>query len=143
ALPAPEGARPDLAGAFTPPGTPTEEIIADIWAGMLGLDRVGTTDNFFELGGHSLVGIQVISQIRTAFERDLPLAALFDHPTVAALAALIDTMAPGVAIPEIVPVDRDRALPLSFAQQRLWFLDQLQSGSAQYNVPFALRFPGR
>ena len=84
----------------------------------------------------------MISRIRAVFGVEVALAALFDHPTVAGLAAVIDATAPGVAAPPVTPVGRDRPLPLSFAQQRLWFLDQLEPGSAEYIVPMPVRLGG-
>ena len=143
ALPAPGSDRGGLAGPFLPPRTPAEEVIAAIWAQVLGMRRVGVSDNFFELGGHSLVAVQVISRVRAAFERELPLAVLFDHPTVGELAAVVGMSGPGALAPPIVPAGRGRRLPLSFAQQRLWFLDQLEPGSAEYNIPpIVLRMAG-
>ena len=142
ALPAPGSDRGGLA-AVLPPRTPAEEVIAAIWAQVLGMRRVGVSDNFFELGGHSLVAVQVISRVRAAFERELPLAVLFDHPTVGELAAVVGMSGPGALAPPIVPAGRGRRLPLSFAQQRLWFLDQLEPGSAEYNIPpIVLRMAG-
>ncbi|MEV6868817.1 amino acid adenylation domain-containing protein, partial [Streptosporangium subroseum] len=142
ALPAPDGTRPDLGVLFAAPRTATEEVLAGIWAEVLGLDRIGVGDGFFELGGHSLLATQVISRVRVAFEVEVPLAALFDHPTVGELAAVVDRAMPSGSVAPIVPVGRDRPLPLSFAQQRLWFLDQLEPGSVEYNVPVALRLAG-
>ena len=95
----------------------------------------GPSDNFFELGGHSLLATRVISRIKGVFGADIPLAAVFDYPTVAGLAAVIEETTAGVAVPPVEPVSRDQRLPLSFAQQRLWFLDQLDPESAEYNVP--------
>ncbi|MEV6868895.1 amino acid adenylation domain-containing protein, partial [Streptosporangium subroseum] len=141
-LPEPEGTRPDLAAEFVASRTPTEELIAGIWAQVLGVERVGVRDGFFELGGHSLLATQVISRVRATFDVELPLAALFDHPTVAELAVAVDGSVRGALAPPIVPVGRDEQLPLSFAQQRLWFLDQLEPGSPEYNVPVALRLSG-
>jgi amino acid adenylation domain-containing protein/non-ribosomal peptide synthase protein (TIGR01720 family) len=140
ALPAPEG-RPDLGSAYVAPRTPTQEIVAGIWADVLGVERVGIDDNFFELGGHSLVATQVVARVRSALGVELPLRALFESPTVATLAAAVAASGEHEA-PPITPVDRDGELPLSFAQQRLWFLDQLDPGSAEYNIPQTLRLQG-
>ncbi|MEU6432678.1 condensation domain-containing protein, partial [Microbispora sp. NPDC046973] len=143
ALPTLEGVRPVLATEFVAPGTPTEELLTSIWADLLGLDRVGVTDNFFDLGGHSLLATQVITRIRAALGTDTGVAAIFDHPTVGELAAVIDTGTASEAPPPIVPVSRERKLPLSFAQQRLWFLDQLDPGSAEYVISTPIHLPER
>ncbi|MFF0526724.1 amino acid adenylation domain-containing protein, partial [Actinomadura nitritigenes] len=140
ALPAPDTARPDL-GGFTAPATPAQELLAGIWEQVLGVERVGATDNFFELGGHSLLATQVISRVREVFGTEVPVSALFDHPTVAGLAEVVEGTASGVPVPGVVPVGRDGRLPLSFAQQRLWFLDVLEPGSVEYNAPMPLRLP--
>ncbi|MFG1690509.1 amino acid adenylation domain-containing protein, partial [Nonomuraea sp. NPDC049269] len=142
ALPAPDSSRPDLAGSYQPPTTPTEQLLAGIWADLLGVDRIGVRDNFFDLGGHSLLATQVTSRIRSAFGTDVALAALFDQPTINSLATLIDQASAETARPPIVPADRDQPLPLSFAQQRLWFLAQLDPDSAEYNTPTPIPLPG-
>ncbi|MEV6869127.1 condensation domain-containing protein, partial [Streptosporangium subroseum] len=143
ALPAAEGIRPESEGGYLAPRTATEEVLAGIWAQVLGLERVGVGDNFFDLGGHSLLATQVISRLRAAFDVEVPLAALFDHSNITELAEVVDAAARGSVAPPIVPVSREGFVPLSFAQQRLWFLDQLEPGSAEYNVPIALRLEGR
>ncbi|HSF42722.1 MAG TPA: non-ribosomal peptide synthase/polyketide synthase [Thermoanaerobaculia bacterium] len=126
------------------PRTPVEEVIATIWADLLGLDRVGATESFFALGGHSLLATRAVARLRTALGVELPLRALFEAPTVAELAARIEALrAPGRELaPLIVPTSRDRDLPLSFAQERLWLLDQLEPGSAVYNIPAAVALRG-
>ncbi|MCW6009609.1 non-ribosomal peptide synthase/polyketide synthase, partial [Micromonospora sp. CPCC 205371] len=134
ALPAPQ-----LSGGHQAPATATEELLAGVWAELLGADRVGAGDNFFDLGGHSLLATQLISRVRTVFAVEIPLAELFDHPTVRGLAAVVDAATAGVAVPPVTPVPRDRPLPLSFAQQRLWFLDQLEPESTEYNLPLPPR----
>ncbi|MFE3031376.1 amino acid adenylation domain-containing protein [Streptomyces canus] len=141
ALPAPDTARPEL-GVFVAPAGATEELLAGIWAQLLGADQIGALDGFFELGGHSLLATQVISRIREVFGAEVPLAALFEHPTLRALAAVVDQAGPGSAAPPITPVSRDRALPLSFAQQRLWFLNQLEPWSDEYNLPSLIPMAG-
>ena len=143
ALPAPDAQRPELDEAFVACRTPTEELLAQIWAHVLGVQRVGIHDNFFQLGGHSLLATQVVSRIREAFKVEMPLRHLFETPTVAGLAERIDAH-DGAALqgPPIVPVPRDSELPLSFAQQRLWFIDQLEPGSV-YNFPAAVRLKGQ
>ncbi len=144
ALPAPEQ---ETAAAYTAPRTPTEEVLAGIWSDVLGVERVGSGDEFFELGGHSLLATRVASRVRRAFGVELPLRALFEAPTVAALAARIDALRAGgedVQAPPLAPVERDGSpLPLSFAQRRLWLVDRLEPGSAAYNIPVALRLRGR
>jgi amino acid adenylation domain-containing protein len=145
ALPAPD-VSPD-AGGYVVPATPTEELLAGIFAEVLGAERAGARDDFFALGGHSLLATRVVTRVRGAFGVDLPVRALFEAPTVAELAprveALRRTGAPAASDP-LVPVPRDplRALPLSFAQRRLWLLDRMEPGSAAYNVPFALQLRG-
>ncbi len=134
------------AAAFLPPRTPIEGVVAGIWSDVLGVARVGTDSQFFELGGHSLLATQVISRLRTAFKIELPLRALFTSPTVAGLAGEVETALAaggGRTVPPLVSVARTGRLPLSFAQQRLWFIDQLEPGSPLYNVPLALRVSGR
>jgi amino acid adenylation domain-containing protein len=146
ALPAPEAARPDRASLYVTPRTPAEEVLAGIWADILGLDRVGATDNFFDLGGHSLVATRVVSRVREAFRIDLPVRKLFEAPTVSALAQEVDRamrVDGGTRRPPLVPAPRDRDLPLSFAQQRLWFLQQLEPESPAYSLPGALRLSGK
>ncbi|HEX6291276.1 MAG TPA: amino acid adenylation domain-containing protein, partial [Herpetosiphonaceae bacterium] len=146
ALPAPDQLRPDLGDAYVAPRTPIEEMLAQIWAEVLHVERVGVHDSFFELGGHSLMATQVISRIREVCQVDLPLRALFEAPTVAGLSERIASArfeAPELIAPPIQPVPRDGTpLVLSFAQQRLWFFDQLQPESAAYNISTALHFEG-
>ncbi|HEX7240625.1 MAG TPA: amino acid adenylation domain-containing protein, partial [Longimicrobiaceae bacterium] len=142
ALPAPGT---DGAASWLAPRTPTEEVLAGIFAEVLGAERVGAGDGFFELGGHSLLATRVVSRVRGALGVELPLRAVFEAPTVAGLAGRVDALAregAGTQAPPLVPVPRDRPLPLSFAQQRLWFIDRLEPGSAAYHVPYALRVRG-
>ena len=131
---------------YVAPRTATEEIVAGIWASVLKLERVGVTENFFEIGGHSLLATQVMCRIRESFAVELPLRELFEQATVAGVVADESRRAmqsgAGVQAPPIVAVDREQALPLSFAQQRLWFLDQLEPESAFYNIPSAVRLSG-
>jgi amino acid adenylation domain-containing protein len=139
ALPVPEAEGEEA--AYTAPRTPAEEVLAAVWSDVLGAARPGVHDNFFDLGGHSLLAMRVMSRIREAFGVELPLAALFDAPTVAGLAAKLAEAATGsdAPLPPIVPAPRGGELPLSFAQQRLWFLDRMEPGSPLYNVPLVLR----
>jgi amino acid adenylation domain-containing protein len=141
ALPAPE--RQAVEESWLAPQTPVEEIVAGVWAELFGLDRVGANDHFFELGGHSLLATRVVSRLRGAFGVELPLRTLFEAPVLADLAARVETaQRAGAGITPIEPTLREGPLPLSFAQQRLWFLDQLEPGSPLYNIPAALRVEG-
>ncbi len=128
------------------PRTADETGLAEIWAEILGVARIGIDDNFFHLGGHSLLAIQVIARIRDRWGLDLPIKTLFDAPTIRHLAQRLDG-AGGEAGqgPPAIPVLSDaerRAAPLSFAQQRLWFLDRLEGGSLAYHISGAIRING-
>ena len=145
ALPAPDCTRLVSEQTFASPRTPIEEVLAGIWAQVLGYEPVDIHDNFFDLGGHSLLATQVISRVRSALQVELPLRCLFESPTVTELAESIEAIAKvgqGLQAPPILPVPRDRKLPLSFAQQRLWLLDQLEPNNTAYNMPAALRLVG-
>jgi natural product biosynthesis luciferase-like monooxygenase protein len=145
ALPAPDHARLATDALYVAPRTPVEEVLAGIWAQIFRADKIGVDDNFFELGGHSLLATQVIARTRDTFQVELPVQSLFKTPTVAGLAAGVETAlraGQGVKTPPLVRAARDRALPLSFGQQRLWFIDQFDRGNALYNVPMALRLNG-
>ncbi|HSF42700.1 MAG TPA: amino acid adenylation domain-containing protein [Thermoanaerobaculia bacterium] len=123
--------------------TAVEELLAGIFAEVLHRQQIGVEDSFFELGGHSLLATQVVSRIRQVFGVDLPLRALFEQPTVAGLSAEVSGALAGPEVaPPIEPAGREGVLPLSFAQERLWFLDQLEPGSRRYNIPLALGLRG-
>lgn len=125
--------------------TPLEDLVAGIWAEVLGLEKVGVNQNFFELGGHSLSATQAISRVRDVLRVEAPLRLLFQNPTVAALTEAVERERGAGRLaeaPPIRPVNRDRDLPLSFAQQRLWFIQQLEPESAAYNVAGAVRLSG-
>ena len=143
ALPAPDCRTPTPA-TFVAPRTPTEQALAGLWRQLLGLERVGVHDNFFALGGHSLLATRLASRLRSTFQVELPLRELFEAPTLSSLASRIDAArgASPHSGPPLVPQPREGALPLSFAQQRLWFLDQLQPGSPLYNIPAAVLLEG-
>ncbi len=129
---------------FEPPKTPTEEAIADIWRELLGVERVGRNDDFFQLGGHSLVATRLVSRLRRSLGVDLPLKRLFEAPTLRALGAAIDA-SPRTEAPPLERAGRDRPgrdLPLSFAQERLWFVDRMHPGRSWYNLPAAVRMVG-
>ncbi|WP_139488459.1 non-ribosomal peptide synthase/polyketide synthase [Brevibacillus dissolubilis] len=145
ALPAPEWGHTGTDTPYTAPRNPAEEMVANIFGQVLSVSRVGIHDNFFELGGHSLLATQTISRLREAFGVELPLRDLFEHATVAEMSEHITHVlqdAAGLLAAPIVPVSRDEHLPLSFAQQRLWFFDRLMPGSALYNMPSAIRLQG-
>ena len=148
ALPEPEISRQEWEETYVAPSTPTEETLLGIWSQILDLEpaRISMQDNFFDLGGHSLLATQVISRVRDVFQVDLPLRRIFESPTIASFAAEIDearrTQA-GVQGGSIQPVSRDQDLPLSFAQQRLWFLDQLEPNSPFYNIPESVHLTGK
>ncbi|WP_437325952.1 non-ribosomal peptide synthase/polyketide synthase [Sorangium sp. So ce381] len=142
ALPAPGLASREQAAK---PRTATEEAVAAIWAEVLGLEAVGVDETFFEIGGNSLLATRVIARVRAAFQVELPLRSVFDHPTAARLASAVDDAVrqrQGVTLPPITPQPEDGAPPLSFSQQRLWFLAQLEPTAASYNIPAAVRLVG-
>ncbi|HYH82071.1 MAG TPA: condensation domain-containing protein, partial [Longimicrobium sp.] len=142
ALPAPEYASAEE--KYVAPRTPTEEVLAGIWAEVLRLERVGVEESFFDLGGHSLLATRVVSRVSAVFGVELPLRALFEGPTVAELAKAVEDERRRElpVLPPVVPAERTGALPLSFAQERLWFIDRMEPGSATYNIPAALRLTG-
>ncbi len=128
-----------------PPRTPLEELLAGVWAEVLGREGVGVDESFFDLGGHSLLATQVVSRVREALGIELSLRTLFEAPTVASLARWVAEAqgGPGPAeLPPLGPVDRRGGSPLSFSQERLWFIDQLEPGGGAYNIPSAVRLSG-
>jgi amino acid adenylation domain-containing protein len=139
ALPLPQPTTPGPGSVG--PRTPVEARLSEIWSDVLHVAPIGAHDNFFELGGHSLLGTQVMARIRRELHLDVPLRALFEAPTLARLATVVETARRDSA-PPLVPVGRAAPLPLSFAQQRLWFLEQLNPGQPTYNQPHALRLAG-
>lgn len=141
ALPMPQ---PDQSKALTyvAPRTLIEEKIAIIWAELLHLDRVSADADFFALGGHSLLATQVISRLRQAFPVDIPLKAVFESPVLEVLAARIQSFRQGATMPPITRVPRGRPIPASFAQERLWFLDQLDPNNPVYNLPYTFEIRG-
>ena len=145
ALPTPEEINSDRSETFVAPRTPVEEIIAGIWTEVLVVKQVGIHDNFFELGGHSILATQIVSRIRETLQVELMLRSLFESPTVAGLAAQIEAILKdkqNLFIPPLLPRERNQEIPLSFAQQRLWFLSQLEPNSPAYNVNGAIKIQG-
>jgi acyl-CoA synthetase (AMP-forming)/AMP-acid ligase II/acyl carrier protein len=154
---------PDVRAAYTAPRTPVEEKLSEIWSEILGIQRVGVDDNFFQLGGDSLLATQVISRVREALQAELSFISFFETPTIASLAAVIDRSEienaqrekiaqrlpaleniSGRSSDESIPRRINRvSAPLSFAQERLWFLDQMEPGSPAYNRPANFRLAGR
>ncbi|MCV3213173.1 AMP-binding protein, partial [Plectonema radiosum NIES-515] len=127
ALPVPDF-QPELERSLVAPRTPIEEMLASIWTDVLGIELVGVHHNFFELGGHSLLATQVIYRVRDTLAVELPLRSLFESPTVASLAERVEiAIAPGqsIKVSPVLPISRAAEIPLSFAQQRLWFIEQL------------------
>ncbi|WP_415823351.1 condensation domain-containing protein, partial [Mycobacterium senriense] len=137
ALPAPEYTEGDR---YRAPVTPTEETLAAIYAQVLGLERVGVDDSFFDLGGDSLSAMRVIAAVNSALDAHLAVRTVFEAPTVAQLAERIGV--DGGGRKPLVAVERPPVVPLSFAQQRLWFLDRFEGGVATYNIPTAFRISG-
>ncbi|MFP2934441.1 condensation domain-containing protein, partial [Pyxidicoccus sp. 3LG] len=144
ALPVPE-ASATTPSTYAAPRTPTEQRLASLWTEVLGVERVGVADSFFELGGHSLLATRLVSLLRSTFQVELPLRTLFEAPTLSALAARLEDSlqaGQGVSLPPLTRASRTDALPLSFAQQRLWFLDRLEPDSPFFNMPLALWLDG-
>ncbi len=143
ALPAPNLTQPDANELFVAPLTPQQELLTIIWADLLSLAQVSIHSNFFALGGHSLLATQVISRIRQLLQIELPLRTLFECPTIATLAQYIQNMTEqAISITPLEPYERPDELALSFAQERLWFLDQLNPHSPAYNMPMAMHWQG-
>jgi amino acid adenylation domain-containing protein len=140
-LPAPK--MESALAAYVAPTTETETLLCNMWQNLLSVERVGITDNFFQLGGHSLLAVQLISQLRKSLHIELPLDVLFSSYCLADLAQEVE-QANTSGFNEISVVDRKQSLPLSFAQQRLWFIDQIdKQGSAAYNMTGCLRLLGK
>ncbi|WP_411122645.1 amino acid adenylation domain-containing protein [Streptomyces sp. x-19] len=139
ALPAPPVAESNV--VHQPPVTATEELVAEIWSAVLGTDRIGRLDNFFTLGGHSLKATRAISRLNTRADTDVPLRTLFENPTLSGFAAALDGgRATGATT--IARRAADTPAPLSYGQQRLWFLDRLRPGRADYTIPVVTRLRG-
>jgi len=143
ALPAPERESYHSGAAFLAARNELEQQLAELWADVLSVEAVGIHDNFFQLGGNSLLATQLLSRVRSTLQADVPLRELFAGPTVAELATAIERAGGAEPLPPIPRVSRDAPLPLSFAQQRIWFVDQLLGENAFYNMPIAVRLHGR
>ncbi|HEX2094995.1 MAG TPA: amino acid adenylation domain-containing protein, partial [Longimicrobiaceae bacterium] len=144
-LPPPPAEMEEADRDFLPPRTPTEGVVARIWAEALGTERIGVDEDFFELGGHSLLATQVVSRVRDAFGVELSVRHLFESPTVAGVAETVERAredGTDLQAPALRRVPRDRKLPLSLAQQRLWFLDQMEPGSPLYTIATSLPLHG-
>ncbi|AGP36534.1 non-ribosomal peptide synthetase [Sorangium cellulosum] len=163
ALPPPDPAAGDPAAPRVPPRTPTEALLAGIWREVLGAGEVSVLDDFFDLGGHSLLATQVVARVQRALRVEVPLQLVFDRPTIAALAPAVEALAARAAAPAggaappspaadpagapragapSLPRRRLERAPLSHAQRRMWFLEQLTPGTAMFNVPTAVRLTG-
>ncbi|MGB8507379.1 MAG: condensation domain-containing protein, partial [Pyrinomonadaceae bacterium] len=145
-LPAPESVVGEGNSLTHGPATPVQQALYEIWSDVLKVGRIGVEDSFFDLGGHSLMATQIVSRINQVFQVGLPVRSLFETPTIAELSAVIEGLwaeGRGASAPEIRPVARDRELPLSFPQQRFWFMDRLVRGSATHHVPAGVGFDGR
>ncbi|WP_231102277.1 AMP-binding protein, partial [Pseudoalteromonas luteoviolacea] len=143
ALPIPDGSA--LQGTYEAPSTNTEQTLAGIWAELLNMDAdtISAAANFFNLGGHSLLSVRLVSDIRAHFEIDVPVHTIFETPCLRDLAAVIEQGQHVSVYPPLVAVARENdQLPVSFAQQRLWFIDNLQGGSPEYNMPMAFEVEG-
>ncbi|ACU62621.1 non-ribosomal peptide synthetase [Chitinophaga pinensis] len=128
-------------GNYVAPRNAAELKLADIWQRLLEVEQVSIQDDFFELGGHSLLAIQVVSLIRKEFGFELGIREIFDHPTISDLAERLPVLSAVPSLPSIAAASRSEAIPLSFAQERLWFIDRLQ-GSGQYHMPWVFRLEG-
>ncbi|HEX8282845.1 MAG TPA: amino acid adenylation domain-containing protein [Pyrinomonadaceae bacterium] len=137
--------RAGAGGELKEPRTQTEAAVAEVWRDVLGVERLGVEDNFFELGGHSLLATRLVSRMLQRFGVEISLRSFFEAPTVEGLARVVEAAlksAPVSTAPPIVPAPRDGNPPLSFAQQRLWFIAQLEPGNTAYNMPAAVRLTG-
>ncbi|MCW2917435.1 MAG: Non-ribosomal peptide synthetase, partial [Actinomycetia bacterium] len=144
ALPSPDAEQLRRDTAYTPPRTPTQEVIAEIWKQLLGVSRVGIRDNFYALGGHSLIAAQIHARLRAVFGVEVSIRLLFQEPTVADLARHVDESRQAVHDqPPLVPQARPEDLPLSFAQRRAWFFEQWETDSPLNNIISGLRLQGR
>ena len=139
-------ARPNLQSAFVEPTSEIEKTLVSLWQELLGFEPISIDDNFFELGGHSLLIVQMISRLRDLLRTEIPMETLFETPTVAGLARRIEganSADTGLQPPPMERASRDSHIPLSFAQQRLWFIDQVSPGNPAYNLENPVLIDGR
>ena len=129
-------------GQYVAPRNEVESTLADLWKDVLEIDQVGIYDDFFELGGHSLLAVRLISSIRKGFSVEMPIGRIFDYPTIALLAEQIQNLSGTTLLPTIKTEPRSENIPLSFSQERIWFIDRLE-GSVQYHVSTVLRLKGK
>ncbi|MDC0764959.1 amino acid adenylation domain-containing protein [Brevibacillus sp. AG] len=144
-LPEVGNSRPHVSTEYVKPETEWETKLLDIWKDLFGYDEIGVEDNFFELGGHSLLGTQVIARIRALFKKEIPLSALFTHPTIRSIVPIVtaaDEVDAVDALPAIKRVSRDRELPLSYSQERVWFLEQLSANNLAYIFQATMKVRG-
>ncbi|GEC88669.1 amino acid adenylation domain-containing protein [Brevibacillus brevis] len=144
-LPEAGNSRPHISAEYKKPETELEIQLLDIWKDLFGYEEIGVEDNFFELGGHSLLGTQVVARIRAVFKKELPLSTLFQYPTIRSIVPVInaaeDTYSMD-AFPAISRASRDRDLPLSYSQERVWFLEQLSSNNLAYIFQATMKVRG-
>ncbi|MFL5357547.1 amino acid adenylation domain-containing protein, partial [Archangium sp.] len=144
ALPPPPLSRPALATAYVPPSGPHQELLARLWSQVLGIEGPGAADDFFALGGSSLAAIQLLAHVRQTFGVEVPLRRFFEAPTLAGQAACLAQLLAGghTALPPVEPTARTAPIPLSFSQERVWFIRQLSPENSAYNTSFHVRFEG-
>ncbi|MCK8675715.1 amino acid adenylation domain-containing protein, partial [Rhodococcus sp. HM1] len=140
ALPVPDLTATD--GSYQAPATDLETIVAAELAGVLGTDRISVTDSFFDIGGNSLIATRAVARLGATLGTDIPVRALFENPTVRALAAHLADIGAAPAVGALVPQPRPARIPLSPAQQRMWFINQFDTASAAYNIPLGIRLSG-
>jgi amino acid adenylation domain-containing protein len=132
-----------MSDTYVAPRNETEELLTRIWQQLLGIERIGIYDNFFKIGGHSLLAMRLVAAIRRELDTELTIKSLFLYPTVAGLTAHVLSSGKSVQLPPVEAVERPAHIPLSYSQERLWFIDQLEEGSVQYHLPAILRLEGK
>ena len=143
ALPSPSRTRGEIESGYIAPRNAVEEVVAGIWSGVLGIEMIGVYDNFFELGGHSLIATQVVSRVRERLGQELTLRSVFEQPTVAGMAEKIDRQRGKERLTEKVErVERKGRQELSYSQQRLWFIEQMEGSSSAYDMAVGVRIRG-